>query len=238
MLKALKQTITRKDSIPDIEEPKVPKGILMNSTRRRILQYLSRYPCIYQNGIAAEMGLSLNNGRWHLNKLVDNGYLSTSKIVKKRVFYPTGLIEPEDIDIFTLVNNKKTIRIFPIVAGTPGITQKEISVLTDINIQTLTTNLKQFESQELLTSVRDGSHKRYYPTDTFITREKKSHKRFKEFRQIMLKILVRDGVNPIIIRTTDRNIHIQITAGKAKSNLILYLNPYNRFLSMVKPAQG
>ncbi|MCK5560902.1 MAG: winged helix-turn-helix transcriptional regulator [Thermoplasmata archaeon] len=235
MLKALKQTITRKDSIPDLEEPKVPKGILMNSTRRRILQYLSRYPCIHQNEIAKTMGLSLNNARWHLGKLVENGYLSTSRIGKKRVFYPTGLIELDDIGILTLVNNKKTIRIFPIISSTPGITQKEISNLTNIKPQSLTEKLKLFEKYGLIASVHDGSYKRYYPTELIKAREKTNHKRFKEFRQIMLKVLVRDGVNPNIIRTTDRNIHIQITAGKAKSDLILYLNPFIRFLELYIP---
>lgn len=235
MLKALKQTITRKDSIPDLEEPKVPKGILMNSTRRRILQYLSRYPCIHQNEIAKTMGLSLNNARWHLGKLVENGYLSTSRIGKKRVFYPTGLIELDDIGILTLVNNKKTSRIFPIISSTPGITQKEISNLTKIKPQSLIEKLKLFEKNGLIASVHDGSYRRYYPTELIKAREKTNHKRFKEFRQIMLKVLVRDGVNPNIIRTTDRNIHIQITAGKAKSDLILYLNPFIRFLELHTP---
>ncbi len=235
MLRALRLTMTRKDKIPDLEEPKVPKGVLMNSTRRRILQYLSRYPCIHLHGLAKSMGLSINNARWHLGKLLENGYLSTLKMGNKRIYFPTGMIEVEDVNILAIVNNTNSARIFPIIAATPGITQKEISEIVDIKQQTLIDKIKLFEEVGLITSVRDGRYKRYYPTQLIEDREKQNHKRFKEFRHIMLKVLVRDGVNPQIIRTTDKNIHIQITSGKDKSDLILYINPFERLMNLPKP---
>ena len=222
----------RRDKIPDLEESKVPKGILMNSTRKKILQFLTRYPCLHLHGIAKSMRLSINNARWHLDKLVDNGYLSTTKIENKRVYYPQGMVEDEDIKIFALVNNKNSERIYPIIANTSGVTQKEIADILNVKQQTLIDKIKKFERAGLITTVRDGKYKRYYPTDLLDIREKNNHKRLKEFRHIMLKVLVSDGVNPQIIRTTDRNIHLQITSGKEKSDLVLYLNPFERFLNV------
>jgi len=238
MLKALRLTITRKDKIPDLEEPKVPKGILMNSTRRRILQYLSRYPCLHLHGIAKSMGLTTNNAKWHLDKLLENGYLSTLKMGNKRIYFPTGMIDIEDVNILALLNNSNSARIFPVIASTPGITQKEISKIVDTKQQTLIDKMKLFEKVGLITSVRDGRYRRYYPTKLMEGLEKKNRKRFKEFRQIMLKLLVRDGVNPQIIRTTDKNIHIRINSGKDRSDLILYINPFERLINLSRSHKG
>jgi predicted transcriptional regulator len=228
MLKALKSKIIRKDKIPDLEESKVPRGILMNSTRKHILQYLTRYPCVHLHGIAKEMGLSINNTKWHLDKLVENGYLSTQKLENKRIYYPMGMIEKKNIEILALVNNKNSDKIYPVIASIAGITQKEIAEFLDVKQQTLKDKIKKFEDYRLIKVVRDGKYKRYYPTDLIKIREKNNHNRSKEFRQIILKVLVNDGVNPNVIRSTDRNLHIQITTGKEKSDLILYLNPFER----------
>ena len=60
---------------------------------------------------------------------------------------------------------------------------------------------------------------------------KKDRKALKKYRKHLIHLLERDGVEPEILRTTDKNFHIRIKSGKEKSDLIFYFNPYERFLS-------
>ena len=41
-----------------------------------------------------------------------------------------------------------------------------------------------------------------------------------------------NGVEPEILRTTDKKFHIRIKSGKNKSDLIFYFNPYERFIKL------
>jgi hypothetical protein len=53
----------------------------------------------------------------------------------------------------------------------------------------------------------------------------------KEYRRILIQLLKKDGVEPEILRTTDKKFHLRIKSGKYLADLIFYFNPYERFLN-------
>lgn len=231
MLKAFKRTIRRRDDLPEFETEKVPDALLMNETRQKILQYLCKYPCIHLSGIAKDLKLSFNASKWHLNKLVDHGILNAHKIGNKLVYYPTDMIEIEDIELLAIANNERNRPILRLINKIPGISQKEICKTVNRKQQTLVADILLLERKGLIISKKDGKFKRYYPTAELERRNKANRKRSNQFRQHLLNSMIKDGVEPVILRTTDRKIYVQILSGKEKSNLIININPFEDFLS-------
>jgi predicted transcriptional regulator len=232
MLKALKKSIARPDksSTPDMEKEKEPVSVLMNEKRQKILQLLFRYPCTHLHGIARNFGFSINATRWHIRKLLNFGYLDEFKLGNRTIYYPNKSLNEEDIRILGLLNDKRLEYVFMEIIHTPGITQKEIYEQLEIKQSTMVERLSLLQENQLIYSQRDGLYRRYYPTKVITTREKQSRKSLKEYRKFLIQILEKDGVEPEILRTTDKKFHIRIKSGKSKSDLIFYFNPYERFI--------
>ena len=74
--------------------------------------------------------------------------------------------------------------------------------------------------------VKDGKFIRYYPTKKLLELEIAQRGTLKEFRAWIIKSLKFDGVNPKLIRATDRELIVQITSGKKLKSLKLSVNPY------------
>ncbi len=231
MLHALKKSITRPDNVNGSEIEKVPVSILMNQKRQKILQYLFKYPCTHLHGIAHNLDLSINSTRWHLRKLIQVGYINEHKLGNRKVYFPNNSLSNVDIEILGVLTNKKLESIFLEILHVPGITQKELYVQLNKKQSTIVDNLNILEKTQLIYSQKDGAFRRYYPTPMIITREKLIRKPLKKYRGSLIRILKRDGVEPEILRTTDKKFHIRIKSGKSKSDLIFHFNPYERFLS-------
>jgi len=232
MLKALKKTITRPDKLTTLKQEKEKEriSILMNQKRQKILQFLFKYPCIHLHGIARNFGFSINATRWHLRKLMDVGYLDEYQLGNRKVYFPNNCLPEIDIKILGLLNDKRLETLFTEIYHTPGITQKELVKLLNQKQTTIIDRLSLLEAHQLIYSQKDGIFRRYYPTTMINSREKENRKPMKEYRRLLIQILERDGVEPEILRTTDKKFHIKIKSGKVKADLIFYFNPYERFL--------
>ena len=230
MLTALKKSIIRPEKTKSLEKEKAPVSILMNGNRQKILQYIFKYPCTHLHGIARNCGFSINATRWHLQKLISVGYISNFMLGNRKVFFLNNSLQELDIRLLGLLNNKKMEPLFMKILRTPGIIQKELCDGLNRKQSTIVDSLVILEQQELIYSQKDGSYRRYYPTEIIKTREKFNRKPLKEYRRFLLQILEQDGVEPEILRTTDKKIHIRIKSGRGKSDLIFYFNPYERFI--------
>jgi predicted transcriptional regulator len=233
MLKALKKTIIRPDKTigMDQETEKEHVSILMNKKRQEILQFIFKYPCIHLHGIARKLGFSINATRWHLRKLMDMGYLNEYKFSNRKVYYPNNSLRELDIQLLGLLNDKKIGPLFKLIYRNPGIIQCELCNRLGEKQSTIVDRLNQLGKFKLIYSLKDGLYRRYYSTQMINSREKLNRKPLKKYRQFLLLILEQDGVEPEILRTTDKNFHIQIKSGDGTSDLIFYFNPYDRFLS-------
>jgi predicted transcriptional regulator len=232
MLKAFQKSITRPDklAVQQFEKEKEPISVLMNENRQKILQLIFKYPCTHLHGIARNFGFSINATRWHIRKLMNFGYIEEFKLGNRTVYYPTKSLTEPDIKILGLLNDKRMEELFNEILKMPGITQKEIRIELDLKQSTLADRLDSLEKSGLIYSQRDGLYRRYYPTTIIPSREKLNRKSLKEYRKVLIYIMEKDGVEPKILRTTDKKFHIRIKSGKRKSDLIFYFNPYERFM--------
>jgi predicted transcriptional regulator len=79
--------------------------VLSNPIRRNIFRELSKTPCRTASSVAKEMGMEPKRIEWHMEKLYRSGYLGKS-IRGKRVYYPSGLVREEDVELFESLNIK------------------------------------------------------------------------------------------------------------------------------------
>lgn len=230
MLSELRKTIARHEKLGTFERDRNKICILMNNKRQKILQYIFRFPCSHLHGIARNLDLSINATRWHLNKLIIGGYITEHDFSNRKIFYPNNCLNETDIKLLGIMNENKNELLYNEIKNNPGITQKDLMDILNKKQSTLVDNLNILEESNLIYSQRDGIFRRYYPTSLLKTRERVNRKPMKEYRGYLLQILRRDGVEPEILRTTDKKFHIRIKSGKSNSDLIFHFNPYERFL--------
>jgi DNA-binding transcriptional ArsR family regulator len=237
--KAFKLDIGREKEIID-EKWEVSSGrsLLMNSLRQKLFKYLCEFPCSSLSTIARDLKISITTINWHLSLMVDRKLLSEVKLSGKRLFYPTNMVDEDVIPFLILLADPKIHDIFLKIRESPGTLQKDISNDLGMSHQSIITFSNRLKEVELISIVKDGKYTRYYPTTKILELERDHRKNLKEFRKWIIKSFKFDGVNPKIIRVTDQQLFIQITAGTSIDSLNLSVNPFQtitqdktRFLS-------
>jgi hypothetical protein len=75
---------------------------------------------------------------------------------------------------------------------------------------------------------------RYYSTNLISKMSDDYRKRNSRFKKHLLNLLKKDGVNPKVIRSTDKALHVKITTGISKSVLELNTQPFASVLERYK----
>jgi DNA-binding MarR family transcriptional regulator len=237
--KAFKRDIGREKEV--VEEPwevQPGKSLLMNPTRQMIFKYLCEYPCSTLSTIAHDIQLTPPSTSWHLKLLSERKLIVESKLGGQKVYYPQEMIDQKVIPLLSLLANPKIKDIFVNVLESPGIRQKELIELLNLSHQSVNTFSQRLANEDLISVLRDGKFTRYYPTKKLNELENAQRKKLKEFRKWVIKAFKFDGVNPKLIRVTDRQLFLQITSGKDIKSFKLSVNPFitiiqdkSRFLS-------
>ncbi len=233
--KAFKQDISREEDIA-IEKWEVKKGqsLLMNPVRREIFRYLCEFPCNHLSGISRDLGISPPTTSWHLKKMMTRDLIATKKINGKSIFFPTNMIDEEDIEILSLINDVKVKHIFLTILNGPGLSQKEISDELKVQHQTVIWFTNKLENTGLISTLEDGKYKRYYPTGKLSELSDLHISRMKAFREWVIKAFKYDGIDPEVIRSTDKFILFKVSIGKDKTTLELPTNPFLTVLGLKK----
>jgi predicted transcriptional regulator len=225
--KALEKALTKKETNSS-EEEKGYKGKFEfgNANRRDIFSYLCFHPCSHISLIAAALKLSIHTTSWHLRRLENDGYISRASVGKKTVFYPTNMIDPQDISIFEILNNDKAKAIYIAVLDRSGINQHEICKRLGIKHQAVIWYTRKFESLSMIRSVEDGKFRRYYPTDLLKKKMDENASRMKIYRKDLLKRFGKEMMSPEVLRAANDKLVVKISGGKDKAVLTLHTNPF------------
>ncbi len=229
----------KKEIEEDTEPPKGPgepvkTTLTMNPRRQEILQYLCRYPCSRLSKIAKELELSTAATKWHLERLAEKDFVTEDDINGNMVYYPTDMIDGNDVEIFAALNHERATPILRSILSKSGIKQKDLYEEVQLNQRTVVRHASELERTGLIESIQDGKFKRYYPTELIKKMEGDYKKRAAKFRKGLLKLLKKDGVSPKVVRSTDKALHVKITAGEKKSVLELSTRPFASVLERYK----
>ena len=123
------------------------------------------------------------------------------------------------------MNNERGTPVLRAIIQNPGITLKGLCKKVQLNPRTVLRHAKEMEHLGLIETIKDGKFKRFYETHIIEKRNDGYSKRAAKFRKHLLKMLKGDGVNPKVVRATDRALHVKITAGDKKSVLELNCQP-------------
>lgn len=234
MVDAFKKEIEEDKEAPKVSEERVKETITMNPRRREILQYLCRYPCTRMSKIAKDLELSMAATKWHLKRLAEKKFIVKEEVNGDLVFYPANMISENEVQVFATLNHDKAIPILRKILSNSGISQKDLYEDVQLNQRTVVRHATLLEKAGLIESIQDGKFKRYYPTELIKNMNDNYRKRASGFRKHLLKILKKDGVNPKVVRYTDKALHVKITAGETKSVLELNTQPFESVLEYYK----
>ena len=213
------------EQIPVVEEKVTGETILMNPQRQLILQYLSKYPCNHMNGIVRDLGLSYPTVKWHIDLLVKQDFLSYKKVGNKNVYFPCNMIAEKDIELFTFLNKDKARILYITLMNRPGLTQKEICTVSNMSNRTVISYLNDLEKYGFIKVRKDGIFRKYYPTNLINELMDSYRDRLNNFRKDIKRKLIKDGLNPVIIRAQDSQLQIQIGDVKDSFILKIFANP-------------
>ncbi len=213
------------DRILNVEEKVSGETILMNPQRQMILQYLSKYPCNHMNGIVRDLGLSYPTVKWHIDLLVRQEFVSYKIVGNKNVYFPYNMIAEKDIELFTFLNKDKARILYLTLVKRPGLTQKEICKISNMSNRTVISYLNDLEKYEFIKVRKDGIFRKYYPTNLINELMDSYRDRLNSFRKDLKRKLIKDGLNPVIVRAQDSQLQIQIGDLKDNSILKIFANP-------------
>ena len=163
---------------------------------------------------------------WHLKLFVDRKLLVGRKVGGQKVFYPQNMFDRTAVPILSLLGNPKINRIFISVIKTPGISQKQLSVQQKLSHQSIYSFINRIIDEGLVKIIKDGKFTRYFPTTKINQLQIAQRKSTKEFKTWVIKALKFDGVDPKLIRVTDKLLLIQIQAGAEIESMKLSVNPF------------
>jgi predicted transcriptional regulator len=214
-----------------VDERITGETILLNQQRQLILQYLSKYPCNHMNGIVRDLDLSYPTVKWHIDLMIKQEFVSYKRIGNKNVFYPYNMIADRDVELFTFLNKDKARILYLLLIKKPGLTQKEICKLSKMSNRTVISYLIELTNYEFIKVQKDGIYRRYYPTNLINDLMDSYRNRMNNFRKDIKRKLIKDGLNPVIIRAQDNLLQIQIGDLKDSYLLKIYANPVVTLLS-------
>ncbi|TET91117.1 MAG: winged helix-turn-helix transcriptional regulator [Methanomassiliicoccales archaeon] len=211
------------------------ESVLMNPNREQIFQFLIFHPCSHMRKVANELNMSPPTVKWHLEKLRTGGYVNSALIKNKKVFYPRRMVaEGEAVSLLEAVNRDRIGMTFLVILENQGSTQSEIAEILGLSTQSVRGYIATLERVELITTIVDGKHKRYFPSDKLKKMEKSMRKRIRTFRRFLIKKLEKDRLNPSIDLSRRREAEITIHVSKRKSKIRIPDEPFtSSVISMI-----
>lgn len=232
---ALRRELSPAPTTPEGRRPRQAAALLMNPTRQKLLEHLCSFPSSFLRDLARNLDVAVPTMDWHLTKMVKADLLGKRQLGKKLVFYPLGLIESQHVEVFALLNTPQSREIYLAIEADPGLTQKALCKAVNLYHQAVRWHTNKLEEVELVSCTQDGNYKLYRPTDLVEQIRSVGRKRRRLFKDRLLKALKADGVEPELLRSTDKDLTIQISTSKGNRILKICVFPIDSTLNPPKP---
>jgi DNA-binding MarR family transcriptional regulator len=204
------------------------EALVLNEHRRAVLEFLCRKPCATASAIARALDLSPNAVAWHVQKLLEGGYLAKALT---EAAYPAGLIPSTDAPLFGLLLQESHRAALLAVLNAPGLHQEEAAEASKLARQTIARALQELEQAGLVSVVRDGRTNRYFPTDLLAQRRDANSKRALAFSDAILARLRAEGLQPQVLRRNAAELLVRLGDRPPAPVLHLRTDPYQTLLA-------
>lgn len=223
--KALENALKDKNE-STVEQGRPSRLIFTNACRREIFSLASMTPCVCASDIARALSIRANTVYWHLSVLINSGYLVERTIGRRRAFFVEGQITTDEVQIFFVLNQSKEKRLISQILAGPGLSQNELSKAAGSSHQSISKSVDKMKKTNLVTSVAEGSHVRYFPTTLLPERGREYYSRSNKFTKFLLKKLADSGEEPGIVKKGEDRIILELGPKKIRYTLQVGINPY------------
>jgi DNA-binding transcriptional ArsR family regulator len=224
--KALELAIKEEEGAQRANDGK-SRHLLMNSCRRDILSRLSLTPCISISDIASAVRVNPNTVRWHLDRLIDADYVLRRKSGKRWIFYPQGLLQTKDMNIFKMLNQRTQRKVLFQLVKRPGTSMSQLAKDLGFSRQSLSHRLEELEEVGVVKRLSDGGLARHYLTTCLSDAGEGFYERSKRFLIFILKkFSEEEGAKPIILKKGLDRVVVEIGPRTSRFTMILGVNPY------------
>ena len=231
--KALKRKIGLDESILAKTEYEIgEQSLLMNSSRRKIFQYICNHPCSHLREISRAINCSPQTVRWHMRKLTEANLITESVHGKKRIFEPLkNLITTEQCKVLLQLKAIDVKRVYLAIEQNPEITQKKLGKILGVYQQKLSLALQKLIASGLIIEEQKGRTKAYSTTNMIKELEEGFTQKSEDFIIVLMDALKADSLNPKIESSSEDTIIIRVTIGGGESAVLhINKNPINTIL--------
>ncbi len=223
--KALKRKIGLDESILAKAEYEIgEQSLLMNSSRRKIFQYICNHPCSHLREISRATNYSPQTVRWHMRKLTEANLITESVIGKKKIFTPMkNIITTEECKVLTHLKTDYAKIVYLAIEHNPKITQKKLCETLDIYQQRLSLVLHKLIISGLIFEDKIGRVKAYSVTNKIEELKEGFTRKSEGFIIVLMDALKADSLNPKIESSPEDTIIIRVTIGGGES-AVLHIN--------------
>jgi predicted transcriptional regulator len=127
----------------------------------RILLYIKENPGCYLRQIKNDLYLSMGSMQYHLNKLENEGKITSQRSGLHKHYFPVGVFSDNEKEVirFLTLETSREIIMFITEQGNP--TQTDIVKKVNISSSSVNWHLKRLLNSKLIEEIKDGKFKRY-----------------------------------------------------------------------------
>ena len=197
----------------------------MNSTRMKIFIHLCQNPCDHTRSISRAIETSLTTVNWHLGQLLEYEYLEARMVNRKKLYWPTVMLKPEDAEIISYFRHEIPPKIVNIISKNPGARQKEIVEKMKMKQQNIDFWLKKMEKCQIIQRKGKGIGTTFHISEHFAAKIDNYDKAARQFSKKVLELLYNDGLMPKNARFKGSRLGVDIKLPSGKGRIHLECNP-------------
>jgi predicted transcriptional regulator len=133
--------------------------------RRMIYNYIKENPGSHLRKISRVMEVQMGTLRYHLDFLEKNELIRSKKEKNLKIYFITGELSSDDINITSLLQQKRFRDIILTIVLSSGMTHSEISEKLSMKLSTLSKYIKILEERHVIYHERKGRENHYYVTN-------------------------------------------------------------------------
>jgi DNA-binding transcriptional ArsR family regulator len=221
---ALKRAVETKPTKTAIDDRGRASSTLMNDNRRQVFKHLCLHPCSTVGETASALTISRATVNWHLKVLLEANYVEGHKVYGRYVFCPKQMIQSgKALTAYSLLRTRACSEVFTAVVERPGSDAKQLAKAAEH--ESVTVSLARLENVGLISSVRDGRHVRYFPTNHLGELILKQKKVVVAFQRALIQRLESEHLSPKVTEMRGGGLVIGLKIGDRADEIKIPSNP-------------
>lgn len=138
-----------------------PSGLLNQSTRMEIHNFVKVNPGVHFRGICSDLGLSIGVVQYHLDILVDARKLLAYQDGQYVRYFEFGIFNESERNLISLLRHDQQNRILTALVENGSILHKDLAHALGVSSQALTWQMTNLKSLNIVDAIKEGMSVKY-----------------------------------------------------------------------------